>query len=116
MKKLSVLALALFYFNTVFAQSDTLEVTLDIVTLTQSLNNSPHEINTGVGQVFKSEQLIYLPITTGESKAFKLIEYDILPAALRKEIKTFYGYMLDDTNVKCRLTISKWSNIGKSNY
>jgi hypothetical protein len=106
MKKLSVLALALFYFNTVFAQSDTLEVTLDIVTLTQSLNNSPHEINTGVGQVFKSEQLIYLPITTGESKAFKLIEYDILPAALRKEIKTFYGYMLDDTNVKCRLTIA----------
>jgi uncharacterized protein (DUF2141 family) len=106
MKKLSVLALALFYFNTVFAQSDTLEVTLDIVTLTQSLNNSPHEINTGVGQVFKSEQLIYLPITTGESKAFKLIEYDILPAALRKEIKTFYGYMLDDANVKCRLTIA----------
>jgi hypothetical protein len=95
-----------FFIFSAFAQSDTLEVNIDFPSTTQALSKSPNEVSTGAGQVSESNQITYLPINNGELKAFKLIEYDILPEALRKEIKTFYGYMLDDPSVKCRLTLA----------
>ena len=90
MKTTLVLILFLFAINISNAQYDTLEVTLNYSAINQSLLASPHEINVGIGQSSKSETIVYLPYKDGNLKAFKLIEYDIVPAALRKEIKTYY--------------------------
>jgi hypothetical protein len=106
MKTTLVLILFLFAINISNAQYDTLEVTLNYSAINQFLLASPHEINVGIGQSSKSETIVYLPYKDGNLKAFKLIEYDIVPAALRKEIKTYYGQMLDDPTVDCRLTLA----------
>jgi hypothetical protein len=98
-----LLSLCLF---TALAQSDTLLVNINLPTITQALIATPHEINVGIGQSSKSEQIIYLPYKGGELRPFKLIEYDILPVELRKEIKTYYGQMLDNPSVGCRLTLA----------
>lgn len=104
--KYFVVLLFSFISYTAFGQSDTLEIELNVPAVISALNSTPHEINVGVGQISKSEQLIYLPIKSGELKAFKLLAYDMLPASLSKEIKTYYGHMVDDPEVTCRLTVA----------
>lgn len=89
-----------------FGQSDTLEIELNIPAVISTLNSTPHEINVGIGQISQSQQIIYLPYKNGESKAFKLIAYDIVPVQLRKSIKTYYGKMVDDPSVDCRVTLA----------
>lgn len=90
----------------VFAQSDTLDVNINLQVVQQALISSPNEIKVGIGQSLKSGQIIDLPYKNGEVKSFKLIEYDILPVALRKEIKTYYGNMVEDPTIGCRLTLA----------
>lgn len=104
MKYTFTLFLSICFFSA-FSQADTLEVTVEFPKLRQALKASPHEVNIGIGQSSQSQQIIYLPYINGELKAFKLIEYDIVPAQLRKEIKTYYGQMVEDASVNCRLTL-----------
>jgi len=106
MKTTLSIILLVFAMQISKAQTDTLETNLNFAAINQSLLASPHEINVGIGQSSKSETIVYLPYKDGNLKAFKLIEYDIVPAALRKEIKTYYGQMLEDPTIDCRLTLA----------
>lgn len=106
MKSAFSLLCLLLIFKTSKGQTDTLNVSLNFSSVSQALLASPHEINMGIGKSSKSESIVYLPYKDGEFKAFKLLEYDILPFGLRKEIKTYYGQMLENPSVECRVTLT----------
>ncbi len=105
MKYIFVVFLAVYSYLAV-AQSDTLNVNINVRTIAQVLSNSPHEIKVGVGQSLSLGVTVLLPYKNGLLRTFKLIEYDVVPIALRKGIKTYYGQMVDDPSVTCRVTLA----------
>ncbi len=105
MKK-SLLLTFIFIAHLASGQSDTVSVVIDLPSITQSLLSSPNELNTGVGNFVNSQQTVLLPHKRGQIQAFKIIEYYVVPVELRKNIKTYYGQMVSDPSVTCRITLA----------